>query len=71
MDTKEALMAAALAVVLEREGGELTFTQSEFAAVRAKNGDYVITTEIDKSGPGEPTIRVKLEPKAGGTMPVA
>jgi hypothetical protein len=70
MDTGEALIAAALAVVLER-GGELAFTQSEFAAVRAKNGDYVITTEIDKSAPGEPVIRVKLEPKAGpGKMPV-
>jgi hypothetical protein len=70
MDKGEALIASALAVVLEREGGELTYTQSEFAAVRAKNGDYVITAEVDKSAPDEPIIRVKLEPSSGGTMPV-
>lgn len=72
MDKGEALIAAALAVVLEREGGELAFTQSEYAAVRAKNGDYVITTEIDKSSPGEPVIRVRIEPSTRkGTMPVS
>lgn len=62
MDTGKALIVAALAVVLEREGGELAFTQSDHAPVRAKNGDYIITTEIDKSGPGEPIIRVTIEP---------
>jgi hypothetical protein len=45
-------------------------TDSEFQAVRAKNGDYVITAQVDRSAPGEPVIRVKLEPKAGGKMPV-
>jgi hypothetical protein len=71
MDTGEALVTAALAVVLDRQGGEVTYTQSEWAAVQAKHGDYVITAEVDKSGPGEPVIRVKIEPSAGGTMPVA
>lgn len=70
MDKGQALTAAALAVVLDRAGGELTSTQSEFAAVRAKHGDYVVSSKIDKSAPGEPIIRVTLEPKAGGKMPV-
>jgi hypothetical protein len=70
MDKPSALISSALAVVLEREGGELTYTQSEFAAVRARNGDYLITAEVDRSAPGEPLIRVKIEPKSKGSMPV-
>jgi hypothetical protein len=70
MDKMSALISSALAVVLQRAGGELTYTDSEFQAVRAKNGDYVITAHVDRSAPGEPVIRVKLEPKAGGKMPV-
>lgn len=72
MDEKgEALIRSALAVELDRHGGEITYTQSEFAAVRARHGDYVITGEVDRSAPGEPVIRVRLAPKAGGRMPVA
>ena len=33
------LMMAALVVVLERAGGEMEYTQSEFAAVRARLGE--------------------------------
>jgi hypothetical protein len=66
-----ALISSALAVVLERVGGELTYTQSEFAAVRAHHGEYQIEGEVDRSGPGEPVIRVKLIPSTTkGSMPV-
>jgi len=35
------------------------------------HGDYVITGEVDRSAPGEPVIRVKLEPSTSkGSMPV-
>ena len=70
MDKAAVMTTAALTVALDRAGGHLEYTQSEFLAVRAKRGDYVISTTFDKSGPGEPVIRVTLEPKAGGTMPV-
>lgn len=67
-----ALISSALAVVLERAGGELTYTQSEFAAVRAHHGEYRIEGEVDRSGPGEPVIRIRLIPvPSKGSMPVS
>ena len=35
-DKAEALTSSALAVLLDRMGGEMTYTQTEFAAVRAR-----------------------------------
>lgn len=72
MDKQSALVSSALAVLIERAGGEITYTQSEFAAVRATRGEYVIEGVVDRSTPGEPVIRVKLIPSTRkGTMPVA
>lgn len=66
------MMRAALAVALERAGGEIEYTQSEFAAVRARLGEYVITGEVDRTGPGEPIIRIRLVPSAAKqSMPVS
>lgn len=42
------MMRAALAVALERAGGEIDYTQTEFAAVRARLGEYVITGDVDR-----------------------
>jgi hypothetical protein len=61
-EKESALIRSALAVLLERQGGEMTYTQSEFAAIVATRGRYVIEAEVDKTGPGEPLIRVKLIP---------
>ena len=67
-----ALINSALAVLLERMGGVMTYTQTEYAGVRAARGEYVITAVVDKSGPGEPVIRVALEASAAkGSMPVS
>lgn len=55
------VVPAALAVLLERAGGVLEFTQSEFAAIMARRGRYVITSIVDRSGPGEPVIRMEIE----------
>lgn len=73
MDEKEAtLVRSALAVLLERMGGTMEYTQSEYQAVRAARGEYVITGEVDRSGEGEPVIRVRLvESNAKGSMPVS
>ena len=68
----EVLIRSALAVLLEREGGEIEYTQTEYTAVKARHGEYVITGEVDRSGPGEPVIRVKLVPSdTKGSMPVS
>jgi hypothetical protein len=65
-------MRAALAVALERAGGEIEYTQSEFAAVRARLGEYMMTGEVDRSAPGEPVIRIRLVPSAAKqSMPVS
>jgi len=65
-------MRAALIVALERTGGELEFTQSEFAAVRARLGEYVISGEVDRDVPREPVIRIRLVPSAAKrSMPIS
>jgi hypothetical protein len=43
------LVSSALAVLIERMGGEITYTQSEFAAIRASRGEYRIEGEADRS----------------------
>jgi hypothetical protein len=72
MDKQTALINSALAVLLERMGGEMTYTQSEFSAVQARRGEYAIQGEIDRSGSSEPVIRVTLIPVTSkGSMPVS
>lgn len=71
-EKESTLIRSALAVLLERAGGTMEYTQSEYAAVRASRGEYVITGEVDRSGEGEPVIRVRLVPSAAkGSMPVS
>jgi hypothetical protein len=65
-----ALLDAALAVLLDRAGGIVELTRSEYLAIKARRGEYQIRGEVDKSGPGEPIIRVRLRASAArGTMP--
>jgi hypothetical protein len=66
------MMRAALAVALDRASGEIEFTQTEFAAVRARLGEYVITGDVDRTAPDEPVIRIRLVPStAKQTIPVS
>jgi hypothetical protein len=72
MDKANALISSALAVLLDQMGGEMTYTQSEYAAIRARLGEYRIEGEVDRAAPGEPVIRVRLVPSSSqGKMPVA
>jgi hypothetical protein len=64
-DLGRAFFDAALAVAVERAGGELTYTQSEYVAIMARRGSYRIQAEADRGGPGEPTISVRLIPTPG------
>ena len=61
----KALLDAALAVALDKLGGELTYTQSEYLAIKARRGPYKLAAAVDKSGPGEPVVRVTLRPAPG------
>jgi hypothetical protein len=71
-EKESVLIRSALAVLLERMGGQMEYTQSEYSAVRAARGEYLITGEVDRSGDGEPVIRVRLvESNAKGSMPVS
>jgi hypothetical protein len=56
------LVRSALAVLLERQGGEMTYTQAEYAAIRSARGEYAIGGQVERSEAGEPVIRVKLLP---------
>lgn len=57
-----AMLDAALALLLDKAGGELRYTQSEYAAIKARRGSYRIQAEADTSGPGEPVIVVRIVP---------
>ena len=73
MQKKEStLIRSALAVLLERHGGEMTYTQAEYAAIRAARGEYAISGQVERSEAGEPVIRVRLVPSdVKGSMPVS
>lgn len=63
MDAKgRALLDAALSVMVDRAGGSVELTQTEFAGIKARRGPYQLVASVDRSGPGEPIIRVELRP---------
>ena len=70
-EKESALIRSALAVLLERAGGSMTYTESEYQAVAAKLGHYSIVGQVDRSQPGEPRIVVKLVQTPGGSGPVS
>jgi hypothetical protein len=77
MDKESALIRPALAIALERQGGELTYTEAEYGAIararaRARQGEVSISGEVDRSVPGAPVVRVKLIPSTSKeSMPVS
>lgn len=58
------LMPAALVVALERAGGEMAYTQTDFAAARVHLGEHVVVGAVDKSKDDEPVLGIKLVPSA-------
>ncbi len=69
-ERENALFRSGLAVMIERAGGVLEYTQTEFATVKARHGEYVLRGEIETSGHDEPIIRISIAPDAEkGSMP--
>lgn len=60
---ESALFMSALGVLLDKAGGKLRYTQTEYAAIRARRGDYQLQASIDMTGPGEPVIEIENDPE--------
>ena len=60
-----ALLDASLAVLVDRAGGAIELTQTEYVSIKARRGPYRIVAMVDKTGPGEPVIRISLKPTRG------
>ena len=63
---EHAIVGSALAVLIERFGGAIEYTETEFQAVRDRHGAYHIVGDIDSSAPGEPRILLRIERNASG-----
>jgi hypothetical protein len=57
----QALMRSALAVLIERAGGEIEFTLADYRAILAIHGSHRLVGVVDPSGPGAPVIRMRIE----------
>ena len=57
----QALLRSALAVLIERAGGEIEFTLADYRAVLAIHGSHRLVGVVDPSGPGAPVIRMRIE----------
>ena len=60
-----AIVRSALAVLIQRAGGSIEYTESEFQGVRDWHGAYRIVGDIDRSGEGEPRIQLRIAPGRG------
>jgi hypothetical protein len=63
---ERAFLTSALAVLLQRSGGSIEYTEREFQAVHDRNGAYRLVGDIDHSGPGEPSIKLRIVPTERG-----
>ena len=59
--TSHEFFDGALAIALDRLGGSISYTQADYAAVRARRGRYRLQGHVDKST-NPPTITVELAP---------
>ena len=62
--TEQAVLRSALAVLIQRAGGSIEYTEREFQAVHQRNGAYRIVGDIVNSGPSEPRIQLRITPTA-------
>lgn len=58
---EEAIVHSALAVLIQRAGGAIEYTESEFQGVHDRHGAYRIVGDIDSSGPGQPRIKLRID----------
>jgi hypothetical protein len=63
---EQAFLRSAIAVLLQRSGGSIEYTEREFQAVHDRNGAYRLVADVDHSGPGEPRICVRIVPAEPG-----
>lgn len=70
-EVSQAVLDGALALLLDRAGGEVRFTQEEHLAIQARRGSYLVQGEIDRSkDPPEIVVRIVPAP-ATGSMPIS
>lgn len=65
---EQTLLRAALAVAIERAGGQFEYTEADFLAVMKRCGPHGLEGIVDPSGPGGPVIRLRVAPR---TKPAA
>jgi hypothetical protein len=66
------MFMAALAVLVDRADGSITYTHSEYTGVQSRLGEYVFQASVDRSVAGEPVVTVSLVPSNDrGKMPVS
>lgn len=58
---EQTLLRSALAVLIERAGGEIEYTEAEFRAILASHGPHRLVGVVDSTGPGAPVIRMRIE----------
>jgi hypothetical protein len=59
---EQTLMRAALAVLIERAGGQVEWTEADFLEVVTRRGPHHLEGVVDSSRPGAPLIRMRLVP---------
>lgn len=62
LDTDNAMLIGALAVAIDRAGGEMDYTQTEYAAIVARRGRYVLSAKVVRPEEDEPHVHLELEP---------
>jgi len=68
---EQAIVHSALAVLIQRAGGAIEYTETEFQAVHDRHGAYRIVGDIDSSGPGQPRIKLRIDAATTGSQDVA
>jgi hypothetical protein len=63
---EQAILRSALAVLVQRAGGSIEYTEREFQAVHRLHGAYRIVGDIDNAGPGEPRIVLRIASNSEG-----
>ena len=60
---EQTVMRAALAVLIERSGGQIEYTEADYVAVMRSRGPHRLEGVVDRSRPGGPVICMRLAPR--------
>jgi hypothetical protein len=58
---EQTLLRSALAVLIERAGGEIEFTEADYRAILASHGPHRLVGVVDSAEPGTPVVRMRIE----------